>query len=524
MAKAEHPPVARRRIDVVFSPPTPTGDLHLGQLAGPVLAADVCARAQRMLGCDVAFASSTDDNRTAVPASARRLGVPAEDLARGAFADLAGTLELAGVWLDQFERPDAPYSAYVQDFFTRLWRHGAFDRRELDLPYDAAAGEHPVEAAVVGRCPHCLASASAGACQGCCRYNLPGALLPVPDTTSALPRRPAWVWGLDLERHRAMLTQWYQASDLRPRPDLSRLVVSTLREPLPFVPVTYPGDWGVPVSWDGPDAAPQVLSAGPESYAGRQYWLERARAGRRPGCDELVQFVGIDRGFASAFVHVTLALLAARIGLPIQLPRTRTITNQHYLVDGRKLGSRGSQGASARRYVEQVGRDRARFVLARTSPELQPTEFSEPIATLTMATEFDRPLAQIGQALNDAVRGRAVDARPSPWWATAIEGSRRRFALAYHLDTFSIRAAAEALAKHLDLLALRCGQIRLDDAADVSGALLFLWTLRSFAWPLTPDLAEQVSKAFGAASTLGASPSFVEASAPPSGSFRGLDV
>ena len=61
------------RVNVTFSPPTPNGDFHLGHLAGPVLASDVCARSQKMLGNDVAFGVSTDDNQTYVVTTAQRL-------------------------------------------------------------------------------------------------------------------------------------------------------------------------------------------------------------------------------------------------------------------------------------------------------------------------------------------------------------------------------------------------------------------------------------------------------------------
>ena len=35
------------RAIVTITPPTPNGDLHLGHLSGPFLAADVCARTLR---------------------------------------------------------------------------------------------------------------------------------------------------------------------------------------------------------------------------------------------------------------------------------------------------------------------------------------------------------------------------------------------------------------------------------------------------------------------------------------------
>lgn len=514
----------RRRINVTFSPPTPNGDLHLGHLSGPVLSSDVCARSQKILGNDVAFATSTDDNQTYVVTTAERLGTTPEALIQHAFDSVTKSLDLAGVDVDLFERPDAQYTEFVEGFFSHLWRHGAFDRREVELPYDAETGEYKAEAFVTGRCPICLAHARAGVCEACGLYNLPGALLPVTDTASALPRRPVSIWVLDLERYREMITGWYKASEVRLRPDLDRVVSDTLGGRLPYIPITYPSNWGIPVDWDGPDAPAQAINAWPEIYVGHVYWLQQARKEGREGCDELVQFIGIDNGFYNAFVYVTLSLLAARHGLPVELPKTRTLTNQYFMLEGRKFSTSKGDVRWARDYLETVGRDRARFVLALTGPELQQSEFSEPIAEFTLSWRFDTPVATIAEKLNATLNGRSVDAPPSEWWTSALRASQRRFEEAYRLETFSARKAAEALALHLEVLALRCDRIDLDDAGDVSGALMFLWTLRTLAWPVTPDLSEQISTAFGAESTVGRPPLLAAIAAPPAGSFRGLTL
>ncbi|WP_242882338.1 class I tRNA ligase family protein [Actinomadura litoris] len=535
-----------RRVDVTFSPPTPNGDLHLGHLSGPVLASDVCARSQKILGNDVAFASSTDDNQTYVVTTARRLGTTPEALIRQALGSVRGTLGAAAVGVDLFERPDERYETFVRTFFTTLWEAGAFDRREVELPYDAESGQYRAEAFVTGRCPSCLAHARAGVCEACGLYNLPGALLPVEDGGPALPREPVPIWVLDLERYRSMITGFYASPEgAVQRPDLRGVVAETLAGRLPAIPVTYPGDWGISVDWDGPDAPPQTVNAWPEIYVGHLYWLRRARetrdaiAGResRAGaCDELVQFIGIDNGFYNAFVYLALSLLAVEHGLPVERPATRTITNQYFLLEGRKFSTSKGDVVWAGDYLAGAGRDRARFVLALTSPELQQSEFTEQVAAATLKTRFDEPLAVIDAALNERLAGRGIDAPPSPWWRSALEASVRRFEGAYALDTFSIRRAAEALALHLEVLALRGARLRTDDPSEVSGALMFLWALRVLAWPVTPDLAAGVAAAFEtttADSLAGAPPPepppeppplLEDVAEPPSGHFRGISL
>jgi methionyl-tRNA synthetase len=303
---------------------------------------------------------------------------------------------------------------------------------------------------------------------------------------------------------------------------LQRVVTETLTSRLPYIPITYPITWGISVDWDGPGAYPQAINAWPEIYVGHLYWPQRARRRRQAGCDELVQFIGIDNGFYNAFVYLTLKLLAARHGLPIEMPVTRTLTNQYFMLEGRKFSTSKGDVLWARNYLESVGQDRARFVLSLTSPELQQSEFTEQVASSTLATRFDKPLAVIEAALNGRLAGRGIDAPPSQWWSTAIAASLRRFTTAYSLETFSIRKAAEALAQHLEVLALRGGQVRVDDTSDVAGALLFLWTLRTLGWPVTPDLSDKVTLAFGAEAAHRDVPLLRDVTTPPAGQFQGI--
>ncbi len=46
---------------VTATPPTTNGDLHIGHLSGPYLAADVFSRFQKMKGNNVIYSTSGDD-------------------------------------------------------------------------------------------------------------------------------------------------------------------------------------------------------------------------------------------------------------------------------------------------------------------------------------------------------------------------------------------------------------------------------------------------------------------------------
>ena len=91
---------------ITATPPTPNGDLHVGHLSGPYLAADVHARFLRARGHDVAYVSSSDDNQSYVVTTAHRLGMEPKALAAQQAERIRETLAMASIAIDAFTVPD----------------------------------------------------------------------------------------------------------------------------------------------------------------------------------------------------------------------------------------------------------------------------------------------------------------------------------------------------------------------------------------------------------------------------------
>ncbi len=473
-----------------FSPPTPNGDFHLGHFAGPVLSSDVCARALRRHGHEVRFACSTDDNQTYVVTTARRLGTDPNALLAQAYESTSASLDLAGISTTGYTMTDAPYEEFVREFFTGLHAAGAFDLREVELPYDADAKAYLTEAFMTGRCPHCLAHARAGVCEACGLYNLPGQLLDSGERT--VEYRPARIWMLDLERHRRLIEEELRDYHHANRQSLQRIIEKSLAAPLPSIPVTYPIDWGIGGDWDG---VPGTINAWPEIFVGHLYWLKLMNPA--PGMTELVQFIGVDNGFYNAFVYTALAALARRAGIA-EPPRRRTITNNYLQLGGRKFSTSKGDVIWAREFLADTGRDRARFILALKSPEYQHAEFTPESARDTLAERFDTPLRRLSEAFA-AVPPR-LDAvtfdHPATWWTRALAASTARFDEAYDLDTFSAKAAAEAFALHIETLLLGYTTRDMSRPDEQAGAVRFLHALATLADPIVPDIARTITALF----------------------------
>src|SRR5689334_1720314 len=113
-----------RKIIVTASPPTPNGDLHVGHLSGPYLAADVFARFARLQGFDVIFGSYSDDNQSYVKTTAERLNLAPADVCRKYTAEILKTLSAAEVTIDAYLPTDDAHASLTRDFLLRLYGEG----------------------------------------------------------------------------------------------------------------------------------------------------------------------------------------------------------------------------------------------------------------------------------------------------------------------------------------------------------------------------------------------------------------
>src|SRR5690606_31998566 len=123
----KRPETAVERVLVTAAPPTPNGDLHLGHLAGPYLAADAHARFLRLQGVDARFVCGSDDNSPWVAGLAAGEGSTPEETAGRLTDAIVDSLERSGVELAAFERPNASahHRRVVREVFATLHERGA---------------------------------------------------------------------------------------------------------------------------------------------------------------------------------------------------------------------------------------------------------------------------------------------------------------------------------------------------------------------------------------------------------------
>jgi methionyl-tRNA synthetase len=480
---------------VIISPaPTANGDLHLGHIAGPFLAADVHTRYARAQGREVLLGTGFQDTSTFVVTTAHRRGVPPAELVANSAAQIEASLAAMGIGIDGYTGDDDRFTKWVVDFIARLHSAGKLELRTMKFPYSARTGQFLVDGFASGNCPECLADCCAGLCESCGRLVAAGELIGVRSTLDPedpVELREADVLVLPVERYREQLRAHFEAHAAGLRPHMAQALASMLARPLPDFPVTYPISWGIPVPF--PEVPGQVVNPNAEPMAWSMHCSALAAEARgvAEGTEdalwlagagsEIVYFLGFDNIYPFA-VSGPAMLLA--LGGTYELP-TRYLTNEFYELDYRKFSTSRGHVIWSRELAAEVPRDLIRFHLAATSPEHQRTSFSRDALAQVTETRLVGPWNRVADQVN-----RWVGLGPLPVSERAVRAAARmdeRFAASYELAGFSLNRAAEAITEQL---------ARLDNhevtGADAGDFCFEVDRLLRAAAPVLIDLAAQV--------------------------------
>ncbi|WP_086668119.1 class I tRNA ligase family protein [Lentzea kentuckyensis] len=438
---------------VIAPGPTANGDLHLGHLAGPFLAADICARYARAAGRDVLFGTGIHSTQNYIVTTARRLGVRPEDLRESSAGAVEASLAAMDIDPDGFVRFDERYVKTVVTFFDRLHSAGKLRLRAVKFPYSPRTGEFLTDAYVRGGCPVCLTDGCAGLCEGCGTWIASGELVDPKSTLDpddVVELREEKVLVLPVEEYRAGLEEFFarHAPTLRPR--LARMIEEMLARPLPDYPVTLPISWGIPAPF--PEVDGQVIYSDTETITWSIHASALAAQGRGEvlesddqlwlGDTEVVYFFGSDAGFAFAVAGVAMLLALDGYVLPEQF-----VTNEFYELENDKFStSRGHLVTGQELLNSGVPRDLIRFYLASTSPEFQRTNFTRAAMAEVTSSRLVVPWNRIAAKVN------ALEPVPLPVSERSRIAARlmvERFAGAYDVRRFSITAAAFTLTEQL---------------------------------------------------------------------------
>ena len=506
-----------RRVLLLPSFPTPNGDLHLGHLAGPYLAADVCRRALLLAGEAPALLLGTLGHQSQVAVRAERLGVSFYEAAEACTDEILATLRAAGVEADVFVRPTAPtaYSAIAADVFRTLLASGFVVPRVGLVNFCPSCDRYLFEAFVVGTCPHCGAEDASGTeCERCALHHDDSELEDARCTAcgARAEKRALERFYLPLEPLRPRLEQYASGAAFPPR--LQAFVAGVLASALPDVGVSYVSDAGVPVDVPGFEdqrlyssfeLAARFLTAADELSDGAGWRDVLGAEGTRT-----VLFFGYDNAYLRAIIFpAVLSAYAEDVPLP-----DAAVMNEFYRLDGRKFSTGKNHAIWGRELLDGTSSDAVRFHLALTRPEDEQTNFTFEAFAATVEAElvgeWQAWLHELDGRLQAFDGGRAPE--PGPWGPEAkrfyaeVKQVAATVAAAYDPGSFSTRVAAWELSG-LVRSARRFGRATgsyvgvpaLADAARTSLALELVAAraLGLLSAPIMPSFAAGLLRALG---------------------------
>ncbi|KLL12158.1 MULTISPECIES: class I tRNA ligase family protein [Protofrankia] len=507
-----------RPVFVFSTPPTPNGDLHLGHLAGPYLGADAYVRFQRMNGASAWHLTGSDDFQSYVVDRARREGRSSAEVAAYYSAEIAETLRLMDIPLDQYTvtNADPGYVPALKDFFTRLVSSGAIAPADGPALFDPRTGQYLYEVDVHGGCPGCGEATAGNICELCGEPNTVVDLAgPVAGPSGGAPvTGTARRYVLPLHEHADAVLDHQRRGRVPAR--LRELAARLFRRERIDIPVSHPGDWGItPHEADG---AGQVIWAWPEMAFGFLHGIQRLgeRLGRdwtaaRPADDwKVVHFFGYD----NSFYHAILYPVLYRLALPGWTPDIDYHVNEFLLYDGLKFSTSRRHAVWGKQILDADSVDAVRYFLARNRPEVERTNFTldayEHTLTATLIGTWQAWLHDLGQRVADHYDGVAPDAGN---WTPEHAGflgqlAARLGALAASLRPggFSLNQSAAELdalvtdtvrfSRRERALAQAGGmpdEVRTATALELAAA----WLLAHAATPVMPRFAARLAEALG---------------------------
>lgn len=493
-------PFGTRPVFVFSTPPTPNGDLHLGHVSGPYLGADAFVRFQRLNGVDAWHLTGSDDHQSYVVECARREGSTPAGTAAHHGAEIAATLALMDIDVDQYTvtSTDPRYAEGLRAYFARLAGSGRVAPREDAALFDAETGDYLYEVDVSGRCPTCDEPAGGNICEECGEPNSCADLTDPRSGRSAAAPRVGTVTRHSLPLHE--FRDDLAAHHARGRtPERLRELAARLmgRERLD-VALTHPADWGIAPAPGGD----QVIWVWPEMSYGFLHGiaalgegLGRDWSAGSPSADwKIVHFFGYD----NSFYHAVLYPILYQLAHPDWHCDIDYHVNEFYLLEDAKFSTSRRHAVWAKDFVGEHNVDAVRFFLAGTRPEGRRTSFRhaayESVLTDVLIGTWQTWLDDLGARVRTDHAGQA----PPPGEDTAFRATleRRRAALTACLgqDAFSLNRAAE------ELTGLVEDAVRhLDDTSGeaVADELAAAWLLVCGALPVMPRFAARLAGALG---------------------------
>ena len=370
------------RILVAVAWPYANGSLHLGQIAGAYLPADIFARYHRIKGNEVLMVSGSDQHGTPITIKAEQEGKTAGQIAGRYHQEFLDSWQRLGISFDLFTTTGTTNHAEVsQDVFLTLLNKGYIYKDTVSQPLCPQCQRFLPDRYIEGTCPHCGFSGTRGdQCDECGRpINTIELIDPHCRLCGTTPVfKDSEHFFLKLSAFQDRLSAWVSEQG-QWRPNVYSLTNRYLKEGLKNRAITRDIEWGIPVPLDGFDgkrlyvwfeAVIGYLSASKEwakstgdERKWRDFWQdEKAKS---------YYFIGKDNIPFHTLIWPAMLMGYGNLNLPHDVP-----ANEFLTIEGRKLSTSRNWAVWVPDYLSRYDPDPLRYLLSINMPETGDTDFS----------------------------------------------------------------------------------------------------------------------------------------------------
>ncbi len=375
------------RIFIGVAWPYANGSLHLGQIAGAYLPADIFARYHRIKGNEVLMVSGSDQHGTPITIKAEQEGKTPGEIAARYYQEFIESWKRIGISFDLFTTTGTDNHAKVaQDIFLTLLDKGYTYKATVSQPFCPDCQRFLPDRYVEGTCPYCHSPRARGdQCEDCGKPLNPAEL--IDSRCRICGTNPVFKdsehFFFKLSHFSDGLLAWIEGQQKQQpwRPNVLNFTMRYLEEGLRDRAITRDIEWGIPLPLDGFEgkrlyvwfeAVIGYLSAAKEwaksigdEEKWRSFWQKDGKA-------KSYYFIGKDNiPFHTLIWPAMLMGYDDDLNLPFDVP-----ANEFLTIEGRKLSTSQNWAVWLPDYLSRYDPDPLRYILSINMPETGDTDFS----------------------------------------------------------------------------------------------------------------------------------------------------
>ena len=369
------------RILVAVAWPYANGSIHMGQVAGAYIPADIFARYHRMAGNDVLMVSGSDSHGTPVTLEAEKRGVPVEEVFGEYHAQFLEDWRRLGISFDLFTSTHTDnHFAVAQEMFLKLRENGYIYLDTTLQPFCETDKRFLADRYVEGKCPHCGFDGARGdQCDNCGRTLDPHQLIDMKCKICGNEPiiRETEHFFIKLSAFEDQLLEWVRGHE-EWKPNVRNFSIGFLEGGLHDRAITRDINWGVPVPLEGYDdkriyvwfeAVIGYLSASKqwsdeigEPDRWKDFWQRESKS---------YYFMGKDNIPFHTMIWPAMLMGHGDLNLPHNVP-----ANEYLNLDGKQFSTSRNWAVWLPDYLDRYEPDPLRYVLSATMPETSDSDFS----------------------------------------------------------------------------------------------------------------------------------------------------